>query len=298
MSSIQGRATLRVKRFTMVNAYLRPFPNYQETGKQAPPFLLPLEIRFEKLGNGGIAGDGGGGLEHIMALIVKDQIVGLLSGCMKLLNHIPRLALNDAGIDLALNPQQRECGLLHVGGWRAFQEELPVALRVADHQFKVGLPAFGDTLAEGDQIIGSKHIHRRRPEFRVARCLHQRHVATIGASDHASPLHIDALVLRQYLDHSMHMVQPVFAAKVVVYPPGIAQSIARAASHIGYKDRKAAQRQILNQRHREPGEVGSLLALWPAMKLVDQRARSLAAPRELRRVEPDLEAQPVARGER
>src|SRR5213082_4172325 len=104
---------------------------------------------FEELGNGGVAGDAVGILQHIMALILKDQIVGLLSGCLKLLNYIPRLALNDAGIILALNHQQWASDLLHVGARRAFQEELPVALWMADDQFKVGLPAFGDTLAEG-----------------------------------------------------------------------------------------------------------------------------------------------------
>src|SRR5437868_3303326 len=82
-----------------------------------------------------------------------------------------------------------------------------------------------DTLAEGDQIIGSKHIHRGLPEFGVVRCLCQRHIATIGAPDHTGPLRIYAFVLRQDLGHGMHMVLPVFAAKVVVYPPGIAQSI-------------------------------------------------------------------------
>src|SRR5712692_11846821 len=78
-----------------------------------------LEILFEKLGDGGVAGDAVGVLEHIMALILKDQIVGPLSDCLKLLNHIPRLALNDAGIVLALNHQQRASDLLHVGARRA-----------------------------------------------------------------------------------------------------------------------------------------------------------------------------------
>src|SRR5437763_12893622 len=76
---------------------------------------------FEELGNGGVAGDTVGVLQHIMALILKNQIVGLLSGCLKLLNHIPRLALNDAGIVLALNHEQRASDLLHVGARRAFQ---------------------------------------------------------------------------------------------------------------------------------------------------------------------------------
>src|SRR5437868_1163497 len=110
---------------------------------------LVLEIRFEKLGDGGVASDAVGVLKHIMALILKNQIVGLLSGCLKLLNHIPRLALNDAGIVLALNHQQRASDLLDVGAWRAFQEKLPVALRVADQLYTVGLPGFGDTLAAG-----------------------------------------------------------------------------------------------------------------------------------------------------
>ena len=168
---------------------------------------------------------------------------------------------------------------------------------MADDQFKVGLPAFGDTLAEGDQIIGSKHIHRGLPEFGVVRCLCQRHIATIGAPDHTGPLRIDALVLRQDLGHGMDVIQPVLAAKVFVYPFGIAQSITGAAAHIGHKDRKAAQRQILNQRHREPGEVGSLLALWPAMNIVDQRARSLKAERGGRQIEPRRNTQPIIRGE-
>ena len=236
-------------------------------------------MRFEKLGDGGVADDAVSVFEHIMALILKDQIVHLLSGCLKLLNHIPRLALDDTWIVPALNHQQRTSDLLHVGARRAFQEEFPVALWVADDQFKVGFPAFGDTQAKSDQIIGAKHIHRGTPEFRVACCLCERHVAPIGASDHASPLHIDALVLRQDLFHGMHMVQPVLAAKVFVYPLGIAQSIAGAAAHIGYKDRKTVEGQKLNQRHREPGEVGSLLALWPAMDIVDQRARSHKAKR-------------------
>src|SRR5439155_24098882 len=99
------------------------------------------------------------------------------------------------------------------------------------------------------------------------------------------------------LSHGMHMVQPILAAKVVVYPLGIAQSIAGASAHIRHKDRKTVQRQKLNQRHREPGEVGSLLALWAAMNIVDQRARSLKAERGGRQIEPRRNTQPIIRGE-
>jgi hypothetical protein len=113
---------------------------------------LHLEILFEELGNGGVAGDTVGILVHIMALVLEDQIVHLLSCCLQLLNHILRLALNDAGIVLTLNHEQRTPDLLHVGTRRAFQEELPVTIRVADHQFKVGLPAFGNALAESNQV--------------------------------------------------------------------------------------------------------------------------------------------------
>src|SRR6516225_9981513 len=68
---------------------------------------LRLEMCFEKLGDGGVAGDAILIREHIMTLILEDQIVHLLAGCLKLLNHIPRLALFDTRVVLALNHQQR-----------------------------------------------------------------------------------------------------------------------------------------------------------------------------------------------
>src|SRR5260370_475732 len=71
---------------------------------------LHLEILFEELGDGGVAGDAVGVLEDIVAFILEDQIVGLLSGCPELLNDIPRLTLDDARVVPALNHQQRAAG--------------------------------------------------------------------------------------------------------------------------------------------------------------------------------------------
>jgi hypothetical protein len=52
-------------------------------------FDIRFEIHFEKLCDGAVAGDTILIREHIMALILEDQIVHLLVGCLKLLNYIP-----------------------------------------------------------------------------------------------------------------------------------------------------------------------------------------------------------------
>ena len=66
-------------------------------------FDLQLERCFKKLGDGGVAGDAILIREHIMTLILENQIVHLLSGSLKLLDHISRLALDDTRIVLTLN---------------------------------------------------------------------------------------------------------------------------------------------------------------------------------------------------
>src|SRR5258708_25748404 len=45
MFLLQGRAMVRVQRLTMVNAYLRPFPNYEEVPLVSIAILVRPELR-------------------------------------------------------------------------------------------------------------------------------------------------------------------------------------------------------------------------------------------------------------
>src|SRR5260370_12661142 len=77
-------------------------------------FALHLEILFEELGDGGVAGDAVRVLEDIVAFILEHQIIARLSCCLALLNDLPLLALDDERVVLYLNHQHRAPALRHV----------------------------------------------------------------------------------------------------------------------------------------------------------------------------------------
>ncbi len=93
------------------------------------------------------------------------------------------------------------------------------------------------------------------------------------------------------------MVQPVLPAPVVIHPFGVRQAVAGAAAYVGDEDGKAVQRQVLDQGHGEPGEIGAFLALRAAVDVEDDRTRSLEAQARRGQVEPRRNAQPVVADE-
>src|SRR5512142_1653141 len=96
----------------------------------------------------------------------------------------------------------------------------------------------------------------------------------------------------------MHVVEPVLPAPVAVDLLGVVQSIPGAAAHVWYKYGEAVQREELDQRHREPGEIGALLALRPAMDVINQRARALVTQRGSWQVQARGNARAIERNKR
>src|SRR5207249_10691807 len=73
------------------------------------------------------------------------------------------------------------------------------------------------------------------------------------------------------------MVQYVFAAPVFVYPLHVADSVACTASYIWNEDCETVQRQVLDQGHRETGEIRPLLSLRSSVNVFDMRSGSLVS---------------------
>src|SRR5205823_10794065 len=97
---------------------------------------------------------------------------------------------------------------------------------------------------------------------RLASCI------PIGSADNASAARVYPRIFLQTLE-TLDMVQYVFAAPVFVYPLHVADSVACTASYIWNEDCETVQRQVLDQGHREPGEIRPLLSLRSSVNVFD-----------------------------
>ena len=160
-----------------------------------------------------------------------------------------------------------------------------------------GFHVSGTRDAQRDEVVRAEHVDGAAPELRVAAGEHQRHVAAVRAADHAGALDVDAVVFRQNLLHREHVVEPVLAAPVAVDALRVVERRSPSSRGRSGRTRRSPQREDLDQRHREPREVGALLALRAAVDVVDERPRSLVAERVGGEVEACRDAQSVVRVE-
>src|SRR5262245_37238899 len=96
----------------------------------------------------------------------------------------------------------------------------------------------------------------------------------------------------------MNMVKPIPSAPVAVNVFGVGESVTSGAAHVWNKNCESAQRKVLNQWHRKPGEIGPLLALRPPMDVIGNRARSFKAEPFRGEIQSGGDAQPIMRNER
>ena len=126
--------------------------------------------------------------------------------------------------------------------------------------------------------------------------LHQRHVTAVGAADYADAAGVEPRVIGQALQPG-HVIQPVGAAPVTVDALGVVQAVPGAAPHVGHEDGQSFQGEELDERHREPGEIGPLLALGTAVNVDHKRPWALVTQLRRGQIEPRGDVQPVVRGE-
>ncbi len=129
-------------------------------------------------------------------------------------------------------------------------------------------------------------------------CLHESHITAIRTTNHRSPFHIQALIFRQNFLHRVDVVEAILSAPVAVNVFGIGESVASGAAHIRHEDSESAQGEVLDQRHREPGEVGAFLSLRSAVDVVHDRARTFKAESAGGEIQPRGDAQTIVRSER
>src|SRR2546425_2497387 len=98
----------------------------------------------------------------------------------------------------------------------------------------------------------------------MSRCQGQGHVSSVGPSDNTSAFGIDPRVFLQSFE-TFNMVENVFSAPVLVYPLHVSHSVSGAASNVRNKNRESIESQVLDERHRKPGEVRPLLSLGTPM---------------------------------
>ena len=177
-------------------------------------------------------------------------------------------------------------------------EEVAVLLGVADGEREVRLPRLGQPVHEREEVVRAEHVHGGPPQLRVPRGERERHVAAVGAPDHACSRDVDALVLRQDLRHRVDVVEPVEPAPVAIDLLRVLEAVAGRAARVRNEDREALEGEDLDQRYREPREVRTLLALRPAVDVVHERPRALVSELGRREVETRRDAQAVVRLER
>ena len=143
---------------------------------------------------------------------------------------------------------------------------------------KYGLPGLRDPAHEIDQIIGAEHVHRRRPQLRMAQRQASR---SCNRRRNGPPPPTGEISIRrvpgQHL-HGVDMVKAIPAAPVPVHLLGVFQSVTGAPPRVGNEDGEALQSEKLDQRHGEPGEIRPLLALGASVDVVDQGAGPLIYP--------------------
>src|SRR5262249_1106201 len=145
--------------------------------------------------------------------------------------------------------------------------------------------------------VRPEHIDRRRPEFWMATGERQRHVPAIRPAHHADPAGVDAWVTAQVFDAG-DVVKSILAAPVAVDARHVVLAVAGRAANVRYEYGEPAQRQVLNERHREPREVRPLLALWTAMDVVHDRTRPDESQLFRRQVETRRDAESIVARER
>src|SRR5437660_6104054 len=105
----------------------------------------------------------------------------------------------------------------------------------------------------------------------MSRCQGQGHVSSVGSSNNTSSVGVNSRVLLQAFE-TLNVVENVFSAPVLVYPLHVTHAVPGASSNVRNKDRESIKRQVLDERHREPGEIWSLLSLRATMNVLDERS--------------------------
>ena len=96
----------------------------------------------------------------------------------------------------------------------------------------------------------------------------------------------------------MHVIQPVLSAPVAIHPFGVIEPVASRPADVRDEHGEAFECENLDERHREPREVRTLLALRTPVDVVHERPRSLEAELGGRKVETRGHAKTVVRLER
>jgi hypothetical protein len=71
------------------------------------------------------------------------------------------------------------------------------------------------------------------------------------------------------------MIESVEPTPVMVDTLRVVEAVAGRPARVGHEDGEALEREDLDERHREPSEVRLLLALRPAVNVVDEGALTL-----------------------
>src|SRR6185295_234228 len=87
-------------------------------------------------------------LQDIVALVVEDEVVDFATETAKLLDDVPRLALDDTRIVLALDHEKWAGDVGDVRLRRTLDEKVMVCLRVADREREVRLPCLRYSIHE------------------------------------------------------------------------------------------------------------------------------------------------------
>ena len=114
-----------------------------------------------------------------------------------------------------------------------------------------------------------------RPPTRArdARGERQRHVPAVGPAHHARPRDVHAVVSRQ--DLSSRARGRAGPARPSRGPPASCRRARSRCCRARWGRRpRTPEREELDERHREPGEVRALLALRTAVHVVDERPRA------------------------
>ena len=144
---------------------------------------------------------------------------------------------------------------------------------MADRHVHVGLPRLWKRIDEGEQVVRTEHVDTRAPQLGVAAQQREGHEPAIAAPHHTEPVQVEPTVATKRLD-ACDMVESVGTTPVPIDLLGVRQPVAGRPAHVRNEDGESAEREQLDERHREPGEVGPLLALRPSVDVVDHRERT------------------------
>ena len=105
-------------------------------------------------------------LQHVVALVLEDEVVDVSPEPAQLLDDVARLTLDDTRVVLALDDEQRARDVRDVRLRRAVDEEVVILLRVADREREVRLPRLGEAIDEREQVVRARTCRRRRATAR------------------------------------------------------------------------------------------------------------------------------------